>query len=400
MKPGKYIILRATESVNLRDPFSGSAAWSRGLAIPGAVSARVEVETLNRRDIADLTRDPDVAAIAPPVPVQLIAPKATESAEVPAAGGATWGVTATRAHRSRYSGKGIAVAILDTGIDADHPAFHGVHLEQQDFTGEGNGDRQGHGTHVAGTIFGQDVGGFRFGIARGIERGLIGKVLNSQGQGSTEQIYRAILWALESGAHVISMSLGMNFPGLVAYLVQEGYPADLATSFALEGYRANVRLFDKLTDLVYAQAMMSHGVLLVAAAGNESQRDVHPDYELAVAPPAAADGIISVGALEQTEDGRHLKVAAFSNTGPNISGQGVGVFSAWPGGRYANLSGTSMATPHVSGIAALWAEQLLTSTGRLNTAQFAAKLIGSAKTTALARGYDPTDVGAGLVQAP
>lgn len=145
---------------------------------------------------------------------------------------------------------------------------------------------------------------------------------------------------------------------------------------------------------------MSHGILLVAAAGNESQRDVNPDYELIVAPPAAADGIVSVSALEQMDGGRRLQIAAFSNTGPNISGPGVQVFSAWPGGAYRLLSGTSMATPHVTGLAALWAEQIPATTGRLHPAQFAAKLIRSAKTTLLAKGYDPMDVGAGLVQAP
>ena len=75
---------------------------------------------------------------------------------------------------------------------------------------------------------------------------LIGKVLGAQGGGSSEQIVSAIQWAVENGANVISMSLGMDFPGFVAQLEQAGLPTELATSRALEGYRANVQLFERL----------------------------------------------------------------------------------------------------------------------------------------------------------
>jgi subtilisin family serine protease len=72
-----------------------------------------------------------------------------------------WGVRAIRADMSPYSGEGVIVAVLDTGIDAAHPAFAGMELVQRDFTGAGNGDVHGHGTHCAGTIFGRDVDGLR-----------------------------------------------------------------------------------------------------------------------------------------------------------------------------------------------------------------------------------------------
>ena len=136
--------------------------------------------------------------------------------------------------------------MLDTGIDASHPAFAGVELVQKDFTGEGDGDGHGHGTHCAGTIFGRDVENMRIGVARGVERAVIGKVLGSNGGGSSDEIIRAMLWALDEGANVLSMSLGMDFPGYVDQLVREGMPANLATSRALEAYRANVQLFDTL----------------------------------------------------------------------------------------------------------------------------------------------------------
>jgi subtilisin family serine protease len=87
---------------------------------------------------------------------------------------------------SPFTGHGVTVAVLDTGIDAEHEAFQGVELIQQDFTGEGNGDGHGHGTHCGGIIFGQKVNGFRFSVAPGVRRALIGKVLASDGSGSTE----------------------------------------------------------------------------------------------------------------------------------------------------------------------------------------------------------------------
>ena len=393
-----YVVLRMIGGKHPGDPYARPAY--RGFPPPEGASLRVEVESLTRRDLAEVRRDPQVLSIAPPMPVKLVTPTATEAVEAPHEG-TTWGVAVTGVANSPFAGHGVTVAVLDTGIDAAHEAFQGVELIQQDFSGEGNGDGHGHGTHCAGTIFGQEVNGFRFSMAPGVRRALIGKVLATDGSGSTEQICRAIQWAVEQGAHVVSMSLGFDFPGLVDYWVSEGVPTDLATSRALEAYAANTRLFDSLAMLVRARSALFQGTLLVAAAGNESKRHIRPDYELGVAPPAAAEGFISVGALQTAgEPHRALKVADFSNTGPNISGPGVSVTSAQAGGGYVAFSGTSMATPHVAGIAALWAEKLLAETGRLDVVELAARLIGRATKERLAAGFDPVAVGAGLVQAP
>lgn len=410
MNKGEYIILRDTALTDLGDPFSGSTFAARrattfGINTPAALEGfgmKVEVEELDRADIADLRRDPEVVSIAPPMPVQLIKPTASQEAQTPQQPGKTWGVEVTGADQSPYTGKGVTVAVLDSGIDANHEAFQGVQVVQKDFTGEGDGDQNGHGTHCAGTIFGQVVNGYRFSMAPGIEKALIGKVLGAEGGGSTEQIYQAILWAMNQGAHVISMSLGFDFPGLVAQLVNSNnYPADLATSLALEAYRANVRLFDKLAALAIARGSLFQGNLMIAAAGNESKRNVHPNYELAVAPPAAGDGIVSVGALEtKGEPHNALTVGYFSNTGVNISGPGVNIYSAKTGGGYMELNGTSMATPHVAGVAALWAEKLLSTTGYVNVIELSSRLIGQAKKDRIASGVDSLDIGAGLVQAP
>ena len=152
----------------------------------------MSTETLSARDVRDLRRDPQVKGAAPPIPVQLIRPvsDAEAGAQPSSEQGATWGVQVTGALQSPYTGQGVTVAVLDTGIDATHEAFKGIKLVQKDFTGEGNGDQHGHGTHVAGTIFGQTAKGLRYSVAPGIRRALIGKVLGAKGGGTTAGDHR------------------------------------------------------------------------------------------------------------------------------------------------------------------------------------------------------------------
>lgn len=156
------------------------------------------------------------------------------------------------------------VAVLDTGIDAGHPAFEGVELISRNFTQDAPEDLHGHGTHCAATIFGRDVGGQRIGVARGIRKALIGKVL---GKGSdTQSIVQAIEWAAEN-SDVISMSLGVDFPGYARRLRESGFPEELAVSRALEAYRANVRLYESVATLLRAQLRPT---LLVAQPGTRA----------------------------------------------------------------------------------------------------------------------------------
>lgn len=394
----RFLVLRRVVTPST-PPAGAEAATTAARTLPD-----VQIHILDRRDVPELRSDPGVRAVAPSMPVRLITP--VQRSAAPAATGPTWGVQAVRADTSPRSGAGVVVAVLDTGIDVSHPAFSGVTLIRRDFTGpddaEGGVDDQGHGTHCAGTIFGRDVEGQRIGVARGVERALIGKVLGSNGGGTSEGIARAITWATQQGAHVISMSLGMDFPGLVAQLITQGLPPELATSRALVDYRANLDLFGALAD--YARAFGGDVVptQLVAAAGNESRRQQDPDWEVSVAPPATADGFTSVAAVGLGSAGRPdqgLVVAPFSNTGATVAGPGVGVVSAQMGGGLVAYSGTSMATPHVAGVTALWVEALAAA-GDLTRLTLETAVRGHATRAPLVPDVDRLDVGLGLVQAP
>ncbi|RYV52087.1 S8 family peptidase [Pengzhenrongella frigida] len=396
----KYIVLRDKSFTVLQEPFGGGAAALDHGDIPS--EPRVETADLTKREVRDLARDPEVKAIAAAIPTDLIRPVSDSEAgavvSATAAAGSTWGVSAVGADLSTRTGAGVTVAVLDTGIDASHPAFAGVTLKEADFSGSGTGDVQGHGTHCAGTIFGRDVEGTRIGVAPGVTTALIGKVLGNDGSGDSEMLFHGIQWAVQEGAQVISMSLGFDFPGLVKALVGQGWPVELATSEALEAYRANLRMFDALMQLIRSNAPFTKGTLVIAAAGNESKRQINPDFEIGVSLPAAAEGVVSIGALGQGANG--LSIAPFSNTFPQISAPGVGVISAKAGGGLVSFNGTSMATPHVAGVAALWWEDVAASSLPVNAQTVTARLLANADITALAPGVDVADRGVGLVRAP
>lgn len=391
----KHVILRRLEGPELGSRTRGPGTLSTE-AEPAPAKVAIELETLTAAKAAQVARKKDVEAVALVVPLKLIAPLKGNGGANVAAAGVTWGVQAVGADTSPFTGDGVTVAVLDTGIDATHPAFAGVNLVKKNFTTEQDTDLHGHGTHCAGTIFGRAVGGTRIGVAPGVKTAVIGKVIG-EGGGSSDTLLEAIEWALQNGANVISMSLGIDFPGLVEELRQRGVPVELATSMALEGYRDNILLFGKLASLVQARAAFGQPALIVAAAGNESRRDEDANFVIAVSPPAAGEGIVSVAALGQGPQG--FTVAPFSNTKARLSGPGVNVSSAKAGGGLTSMSGTSMATPHVAGVAALWAEKLQKS-NQFASQRFVDRLVGSGTMEKLKSGFDPVDVGVGMVRAP
>ncbi len=393
------IVLRDLHRSRLDDPFGdrvrGFETVGRGPQLTPP-EPRIQLEVVDPKGHAELLRDPEVAAVATIMPTRLIEPHVVQQTSREA--GAAWGIEAVRAPGSSFTGDGVLIALLDTGIEKSHQAFKGVTFVERDFSNSGNGDSQGHGTHCAGTIFGRDVEGLRIGVARGVSRVLVGKVLPDDGFGSSEMLFQGMRWAMDQGAKVISMSLGFDFPGMVHDLTNNGWPADLATSSALEAYRGNLRMFDALMGMIRANEAFGPGTVVVAAAGNESRRDTNPDYAIATSLPAAAEGVVSVGAAARNRGG--LGIGYFSNTFPRIVGPGVEITSAKAGGELATMTGTSMACPHVAGVAALWWEAI--SAGGLSprAETVVAKLLATARIDVFSSDVSPADRGTGLVTAP
>jgi subtilisin family serine protease len=211
-------------------------------------------------------------------------------------------------------------------------------------------------------------------------------------------MFAGLQWAAQQGAQVMSISIELDFTALVKRLVDGGLPVELATSRALEGYRANLRMFDALMAMLRSFEAFGAGTIVVGAAGNGSRRRTNPQHEIGVALPAAADGVVSVAALGESPAG--FVVAPFSNTFAQISGPGMGVVSAAIGGGLASLNGTSMACPHVAGVTALWVEDVAASPLPFRTATVLARLLASARTAGLAPGVDLVDCGVGMATAP
>lgn len=383
----KYVILRR--------PVATRAGGMRGVETNGeARRPTFSYERLTDAAAASIAAEPEVEAVAPAMRTRLIRPKGVQGVQEPVA----WGIDAVGARGSAFTGRGVTVAILDTGIDASHPAFDGMQIEQRDFSGDGVGDRQGHGTHCAGTAFGRNVNGMRIGVAPGVNRAVIGKVLNDQGGGDSEMIVEGIQWALSMNADIISMSLGLDFPGMVRDWTDDNWPVDLATSNALEAFRVNLRVFDAVMNLTKAKGGLGGGALVVAASGNESLRAQHPEWRIAASLPAAADDVVSVAAVGR--DGDRLVVADFSNSMALVSGPGVEIVSAKAGGGLESLSGTSMACPHVAGVAALWWEAIRKSGRTPTPLNVRSELIATARRDDFGVVASEVDVGQGLVTAP
>jgi subtilisin family serine protease len=265
--------------------------------------------------------------------------------------GSTWGLIRCRVPQSSRSGAGIKVAVLDTGMDLGHPDFAGRSFVTQSFVGQPVQDLNSHGTHCIGTACGPQAppgSTPRYGIAYRAPV-FVGKVLANAGFSVGGSVLAGMNWAIANRCTVISLSLGSQSP------VQAAYTAAGAAALAT-------------------------GCLIIAAAGNAAST---------TGAPANSPTIMSVASLDP-----NLAPSSFSNFGKvEIAAPGRDVFSSVPRPtRYGFKSGTSMATPHVAGCAALWAETSPSLRGMA--------LWNRLRATARPLPFPPSRVGRGLVQAP
>lgn len=260
---------------------------------------------LSERAVEALKNNPNVAYVE-------------EDSKVQALGQTTpWGITEINAddvQASGNTGSGVKVAVLDTGISSSHEDLNVaggasfVSGEPDPFT-----DGNSHGTHVAGTIAGVNNNLGVLGVAPNVSLYAV-KVLDSNGSGSYSGIAQGVEWAIDNNIDVVNMSLG--------------------------GSRGSTTLEQAMTNAY------NSGVLLVAAAGNEGSKG----KKNTIGYPAKYDTVLAVGAVDQDRNR-----ASFSSVGDELEvmAPGVSIYSSVPGNSYDYYNGTSMASPHVAGAAAL-----------------------------------------------
>ena len=288
--------LRAMKEVKRVDPDPKinwlSAADARGVdfALPSTAGLMKSIADLKARSAEEPQPQPEPAAQETP-----------------------WGITRVKAAEAwgKTRGEGVKLVVIDTGIDRTHPdlaanlkgGWNAI-TKTDDYN-----DDNGHGTHCAGTIAALDDDKGVVGVAPKVDVYGV-KVLDANGSGTFDDVIAGMLWAVENKMEIASMSLGAS--------------------------RGNQALADAV------EAMRKGGVTLIAAAGNSGG---------SVGFPAAYPGAIAVAASDSRD-----KLAGFSSRGAEVAviAPGVGVKSTYMGGTYDSLSGTSMATPHVSGLAALY----------------------------------------------
>lgn len=285
-------------------------------------------------------------------------------------------IGAPEAWAKGYDGKGVKVAVLDTGADLTNADIKSEIVRSESFVnGQTVQDGHGHGTHVASTIAGSGAnsGGKYKGVAPGADL-LIGKVLDNSGHGADSSILAGMEWAIEQSADVVSMSLGgTDAPGE-----------------------------DVLTNAVNSLSASSDA-LFVIAAGNSGPG------ESTLGTPGAADTALTVGAVDKSD-----ALAEFSSRGPRlgdmamkpeITAPGVGIVAARAAGttmgtpvdaNYTSANGTSMATPHVAGAAAILKQHHPDWTGQRIKEVLTAHAKSAADQTVYQQGYGRVDIPAAL----
>ena len=330
--------LRSNFSAQAGSPLGGASLVAARLAGAQDVDpAQVRVYpnlgivygTVDASGLAALKEDPAVRKVNAANPFSLIRP--VSGAESTLVGQHTWGLEAMHVPEvwaKGLTGAGVKVAHLDTGVDGEHPALDGAIAEFAQFDLAGriipgvvatdSDQRDGHGTHTAATIAGRAVRDRHVGVAPGAE---LYSAMVIEGGDAVARILGGMDWAVGQGVRILSMSLGIR--GLVADFLD---------------------IVDILRD---------NGVLPVIAVGNEGPGTSRSPGNYPKALSVGAYGID--GAVADFSSSQRFKRRS-QPLAPDLVAPGVDVVSARPGGGWRTLSGSSMATPHVAGLAALLLE--------------------------------------------
>lgn len=235
----------------------------------------------------------------------------------------------TPAESTPYTGKGVRVAVLDTGVDTEHPDLvvkGGICTAEECAPGISYDDNFGHGTHVAGIISGKKNSSGIIGMAPNVELYAI-KAMDREGIGTTAQVTEGVKWAIQNDIDILNLSISIS-------------------------------VYDRPLELMLQEAY-KQGMLIVSAAGNEGGAA----GEDTITYPGKFPSVIAVGAVNN-----NLTREANSSVGPamEIAAPGTGIYSSYPkeldiwdakNDGFVSLTGTSMAAPHITGVLALYKEQ-------------------------------------------
>jgi subtilisin family serine protease len=312
---------------------------------------QAEEVLIHRHEISRIDDDLVISASDKPV-MELGKPKPSQPPqEIP------WGIDRIEADLvwDRTTGLGVKVAVVDTGIDLDHPdLINNIKGNVNCINPRKSGDDDnGHGTHVAGIIGAVNNQIGVIGVGPEISLYAV-KVLDKNGKGWLSDLIEGLEWCINNKMDIVNMSLGSSSD--------------------------NQSFHDAIRKVYEA------GIIQVAAAGNNGLTDGSIDY------PAKYPETIAVSAVGQNSDGS-LYPANFSSYGPEIdlTAPGVSIKSTYINGNYKTFDGTSMATPHVSGVAAL----TISVKGRMSPDELKTYLKNRAENL----GLDPYKQGAGLIRA-
>ena len=308
---------------------AGRTSASTAAAVSSAPPVRfypylgIALGTVDRAGLAALRKESSVRKVVAAPQLRLIKP--VSATAVKATSGYTWGIKALKVdvlHAQGFTGQGVVVGHLDTGVDGSHPALKGVIKVFAEFDSLGSQvpsaqakDSGQHGTHTAGTIAGQPVKGVRFGVAPGAK---LASAMVIEGGNVLARILGGMNWAVGQNVRVLSMSLG------------------------LMGSKDDFLLITRL--------LRARGVLPVFAVGNEGPGTSRYPGNYAEALSVGASD--SSGAVADFSSSQQF-VRAKDPIVPDLVAPGVGVVSCVPGGKYMEMDGSSMATPHIAGLAAV-----------------------------------------------